>query len=188
MTHLPVVSKWINLIQRSVTFWPRGCARQMFFSPWTYSVIKEFPMFKFSPSCSGLSGPRGRVMMSWSGGGRGENGWWRILMFVRSLHHFLLSETLASFLIQWEQRIANLSGEGWKTAPHLLISCSGLLNRVWRSTVASSFPLLPIWASSPVMCSCKQQLRNRDNDYSCRRQKLSKWDIFCSLNLDNLGH
>ncbi len=99
-------------------------------------------------------GMKGEGMMSWSGGGGGEKGWWRIWMFVRSLHHFLLSEALASFLIQWGQRLPDLSGEGRKTAPHLLISCCGLWNWVWRNTGASSLPLLSIWAS-PAMCSCK---------------------------------
>lgn len=57
----------------SDTLTKRLCKTNVF-SPWTYPVIKEFPMFRFFPSCSGLSGPWGRVMMSWSGGGRGEKG------------------------------------------------------------------------------------------------------------------
>lgn len=123
-----VLSKWISLIQRSVIFWPRGCARQMLFFPLDLlchirvSHVQIFPILLWS------LGAEGEGMMSWSGGGRGEKGWGKIWMFVRSLHHFLLSEALASFLIQWEQRLPDLSGEGRKTAPHLLISCSGLLN------------------------------------------------------------
>ncbi len=109
-------------------------------------------------------GMKGEGMMSWSGGGGGEKGWWRIWMFVRSLHHFLLSEALASFLIQWEQCLPDLSGKGRKTAPH--VACEIGFGGTLGLPLSLCFP-------SELLRPCahaKQQLRNGENDYSCRKQ------------------
>lgn len=87
----------------------RLCKTNVFF-PLDLPCHKRVSHVQIFPISLWPLGTVGRVMMSWSGGGRGEKGWWRIWMFVRSLHHFLLSEALASFLIQWEQRLPDLSG------------------------------------------------------------------------------